>query len=303
MESMVRLLSLGATHGLPLLLTSLLGRLLNRFLHWDAQEPLLQQLRVVWAQQEQSLSPAVVAEITGGGGGRVRDISLRPLTHGHQIVVDGPASVPRERQIHPHELSVFLDDSGPVLWWEKQQVPVILASYRPLGLPSFSPVVWVLLALDSTVRHWSFALPAQGCRCTRRASCTRTSCYRPRPGCCRRVWQSELRKPRKERDEPALCKATRRLARALSGAASRSSGDMEHNAVDLAGPMALSELAGMVEDGLVRVQEEFFHEDSPRPRGHRPASSRKPWSICSWRPIPASRRPAIQRAVRQPRHL
>ena len=263
MESMVRLLSLG---GRPTVChyysTSLLGRLLNRFLHWDAQEPLLQQLRVVWAQQEQSLSPAVVAEITGGGGGRVRDISLRPLTYGHQIVVDGPASVPRERQIHPHELSVFLDDSGPVLWWEKQQVPVIPRQLSALGLPSFSPVVWVLLALDSTVRHWSFALPAQGLPVHTARVVYKDVVLSPQTWLLPPSLQSELRKPRKERDEPALCKQLAAWRERYQVPRVVRLGDMEHNAVDLAGPMALSELAGMVEDGLVRVQEEFFHEDS-----------------------------------------
>jgi thiopeptide-type bacteriocin biosynthesis protein len=263
MESMLRLL---VESGRPTIChyysTSLLGRLVNRFLHWDDHDPLLHQLRTIWAQQEQALAPAIVAEITSGGGGRVRDISLRPLTYRHQIVVDGAASVPAEWQIHLHELSVYLDNDGPVLFWEKQQVPVIPRQLSALRLTSFSPVVQVLMALDPSPRHWGLTLPESGLPVHTARIAYNDVILCPQTWLLPPSLQSELRKPQREWD-------TRKLSQQLSAWRERYQvprivrlGDMEHNAVDLQGPMALSELASMVEDSLDRVQEEFLHEDA-----------------------------------------
>lgn len=264
MESMLRLVSqAGRATICHYYSTSLLGRLVNRFLHWDDHDPLLHQLRALWAGQEQAQAPALIAEITSGGSGRARDISLRPQTYRYQIVVNGAASVPKERQIHLHELSVYLGSDGPVLWWEKQQVRIIPRQLSALVLPSFSPVVQILLALDPSPRHWGLSLPRGDVPLRTARIAYRDVILRPQTWLLPPNIQSELRKPRKERDE-------RRLLEQLAAWRERYQvprfvrlGDMEHNAVDLLGPMALSELAGMLEDGLDRVQEEFLHEDSP----------------------------------------
>jgi thiopeptide-type bacteriocin biosynthesis protein len=264
MESMLRLVKHG---GRPTLVhyysTSHLGRLVNRFLQGDKQDPLYLQLRSIWDQQERALAPAIVAEITSGGGGRVRDIGVRPLTYRHQIVVNGPASVPPEQQIHLHELSVYLDRDGPVLWWEKKGVRVIPRQLSALMLQCFSPTVHVLLALDPSSRHWNLPLPVSGLPVRTARITYKDIILRPQTWLLPPNLGRELRKPRKEWNE-------RKLKEQLAAWRDRHQvprtvrlGDMEHNAVDLQGPMVLSDLATMVEDGLDRVQEEFLHEDSP----------------------------------------
>lgn len=263
-ESRVRLVRQGSRTRLWLIAcTSEVGHGLNRLMHRLPQDPMLQQLRGIWRAQEQAAAPGILAEITCGGGGRARDVSLRPLTYQHQIVLHGAPSVPTERQIHPKELSVFLSADGPVLWWEKRGVPVTAHQLSALIMPAFSPVVHVLLALDPRPRQFSLLLPSGGLPpCTARIA-YRDIILRPRTWLLPPNLQHALRQPARGRNE-------RQLRELLSAFRERYQvprlvrlGDMDHNAVDLEDPHALGELADMVEDGLERISEEFLNDDSP----------------------------------------
>lgn len=263
-EARARLLCQGGRDRLWLLAcTSQVGQGLTRLLQRRPHDPMLRQLQTIWAAQAEAAAPAILAEITCGGGGRARDISRRPLTYPFQIVLHGAASVPPSHQIHPRELSVFLAADGPVLWWERAGVPVIAHQLSTLLLAAYSPVVHVLLALDPRPRSFALHLPTQGLPVRTARLAYGDVILQPQTWLLPPNLQQALRQPRRERDEAEL----RRL---IAGWRERYQvprvvrlGDMEHNAVDLQGPHALSELETLVQDGLDRVTEEFLDDDSP----------------------------------------
>ncbi len=181
------------------------GYLSNRFLHWDQHDPLLEQLRTIWDGQSRDVAPAVIAEITCGGCGRLKDLTQRPLTYPYQIVVNGQPSVPADRQIHLAELSVYNDRGRPMLWWDRKGVPVIARQLSALDRESLSPVGKVLLALDPLARRWSFprSVPELPVGCPRFR--WKRILLAPRSWLVPPHVAERLRRPKKEWKEAELC--------------------------------------------------------------------------------------------------
>jgi thiopeptide-type bacteriocin biosynthesis protein len=263
-EAWVRLLRhRGRTRPWLLSASRQIGLGANRLLQRMPDEPMLAQLRSIWSAQEQAAAPAILAEITGGGGGRARELSRRPVTYAHQIVLHGAASVPPSQQIHPHELSVFLSAEGPVLWWEARGVPVLAHQLSTVLLPAYSPVVHVLLALDPRPRSWGLRLPTLGLPVRTARVCYRDLILRPQTWLLPPNLRHALRQSPPARDEAALRRLLADWRARYQVPRIVRLGDMEHSAVDLEGPLALVELADLVDEGLERVTEEFLDEDSP----------------------------------------
>ena len=262
-ESLVRLLHVDGALTLQHQSTlAHVGCYTNRFLLWPQNQAMREQLQQIWCAQEAAAAPALLAEITCGGGGRLRDVSQRPITYAHQIVVDGPPSVPADRQVHPSELSVFLRerDGAPVLFWEKRGVPIIARALTALAPSAFSPVVATLLALDAQPGEWQLRLdderlPVRTPRICRNGIILAAQSFRLTPPIV-----AALQTPAKLRDDAKLRELLAAWRRRYGVPEIVRLGNLEHNAVDLEGPMAIVELAGMVEKGGLRVSEEFFAE-------------------------------------------
>lgn len=265
-ESLFRLVHLDGRSALLHYSTiSQVGCLLNRFLLWNKNDAMLAQLREIWRTQEAAAAPAILAEVTCGGGGRLPDLSHRPLTYCHQIVVNGAPSVPPEYQIHLGDLSVYLDEQSrePVLFWERKGVPIIARKLTALVTSSFSPVVEALVALDAQPLEWALRidpdeLPIHAPRIT-----CRGIILQPRSWLVPPHLRDALQAPSETRDETTLHRLLAQWRERYDVPRIVRLGSADHNAVDLDGPMALRELAGMIDKGLSRVLEEFFEETSP----------------------------------------
>ncbi|MBL9005479.1 MAG: thiopeptide-type bacteriocin biosynthesis protein [Myxococcales bacterium] len=242
--------------------TPQVGRYGNRFLHWDRDDPMLRQQRDLWRQQEQDLAPCILAEITSGGGGRLRDLSQRPMTFRYQIVADGQPSVSAEFQIPISELSVTMSPLGPMLFWERRGVPVVARQGSALVPEAFSALVQVLQALDPQSMVWGLPIHSQQLPTRTARICIGDVILRPQSWFLPPNLQHVLAQPRKDRDDVALRSLITAWRARYGVPRIVRLGDAEHNAVDLDGPMALFELASMVEDQRFWVQEEFLHEGS-----------------------------------------
>lgn len=83
--------------------------------------------------REQALRPgAVLAEVIACGEGA----DLQPSFRQYEIPLGGRSGAPPERQIHPRELTVFLDGSEVVLWCERLGKRVIPRITTALALAS-----------------------------------------------------------------------------------------------------------------------------------------------------------------------
>lgn len=241
--------------------TAYVGSLLNRFLHWSVADPILLQLQSIWRHEEELARPAIVAEVTCGGGGRLRDLSQRPLTYQHQIVVNGQPSVASEYQIQLHELSVFMGEGGPGLWWERAGVPVIARQLSALSSQALSPVVHVLLALSAPATDWGLRPGASGLPVRTARLCYRDIVLQPQSWLLGPALQKLLEKPEKE---PArLHGLLRKWRERYQVPRLVRLGDAEHNVVDLDNPLGVRELAAMVKAGRQRVFEEHLEATSP----------------------------------------
>ncbi len=263
-EAMVRCIHL---HGRAALVhygtSSHVGALLNRFLHWNAADPLLRQLQTIWQTEEQLAQPAIVAEITCGGGGRLRELSQRPLTYAHQIVVNGQPSVSPQYQIPLHELSVVMSQQGPILWWERKSVSVRARQLSALHFQAFSPVVQVLLALSPQPADWGLYLEHADLPVRTARLCYRDIVLRPQSFLLLPSLQKLLRQPEKERREAELWELLRMWRARYQVPRLVRLGDAERNAVDLDNPLCIGELADLVKADKQRVFEEYCDAGSP----------------------------------------
>lgn len=241
--------------------TSYVGSLLNRFLHWNDADPILLQLQSLWRREEMLAHPAIVAEVTCGGGGRLRDLSQRPLTYKHQIVVNGQPSVAREYQIQLHELSVFMGEGGPTLWWEREAVPIIARQLSALHSQALSPVVHVLLALSAQATDWGLhpgisGLPVRTARLFHGDIVLQPQSWLLLPS-LQKLLERPQREPARLRGLLQKWRERYQVPRLVR------LGDAEHNVVDLDNPLSVRELAAMVKDGRHRVFEEHLEATSP----------------------------------------